>query len=44
MAEAEHPTEYNRPPVYGRPTGGIVRVMDRLLKGRMTQADALKES
>lgn len=37
-----HPTEYARPPVYERPLGGIVRVMDRLLKLGMTQTDAIK--
>jgi hypothetical protein len=43
MAESiPHPEEYNRPPVYERPLGGIVRVMDRLIKQGMTQADAIK--
>lgn len=36
------PTEYERPPVYERPLGGIVRVMERLLKLGRTQADAIK--
>ena len=40
--EIAHPEEYSRPPVYRRPLGGIVRVMDRLLKQGMTQADAIK--
>ena len=34
--------EYTRPPAYGRPLGGIVRVMDRLIRQGMTQTDALK--
>ena len=40
--EIPHPTEYARPPVYQRPLGGIARVMDRVLKQGMTQADAIK--
>lgn len=42
MAETEVPTEYERTPVYSRPLGGIVRVMERLLKFGMTQTDAIK--
>lgn len=44
MAEptTEAPQEYDRTPVYDRPVGGIVRVMDRLLTGK-TQQDAIKE-
>ena len=37
-------TEYQRPPQYGRPVGGLVRVMERVLKIGMTQPDANKES
>lgn len=46
MAEpvTQAPEEYDRPPVYQRPVGGIVRVMDRMLKQGMTQQDSLKES
>jgi len=36
--------EYGRPPLYGRPPGGLVRVLDRLLRQGMTQANALKEN
>lgn len=36
------PTEYDRPPVYGRPVGGIVRLLDRIFRLGMTQADAIK--
>ena len=43
MAETtEAPTEYERTPDYSRPLGGIVRVMDRLLKWGWTQAQAIK--
>jgi hypothetical protein len=35
--------EYERTPLYERPTGGIVRVMDRLLNQSLTQRDANKE-
>ena len=45
MAEAiPHPTEYARPPVYLRPYGGIVRVMERQLKDGLTQAQAYQEA
>jgi hypothetical protein len=40
--EIPSPTEYDRPPVYQRPLGGIVRVMERLLNLGMTQAEAIK--
>jgi hypothetical protein len=39
-----HPTEYDRPPDYNRPVGGIVRVMERVFKLGMKQSDANKES
>lgn len=38
------PTEYERSPVYDRPLGGIVRVMERIFKLGMTQANAHKET
>lgn len=38
------PEEYNRPPDYTRPVGGIVRVMERIFKLGMTQAQASKET
>jgi hypothetical protein len=47
MADAptvDHPTEYDRTPLYERPLSGIVRVMERLLKSGMAQRDAVKES
>lgn len=34
------PGEYDRPPVYLRPYGGIVRVYDRLLNQGLTQREA----
>ena len=36
------PAEYSREPNYSRPIGGIVRVMDRLFRLGMTQAEAIK--
>lgn len=39
-----HPEEYDRPPIYERPVGGIVRVMERVFRLGMTQRDANKES
>ena len=35
-----YPTEYDRPPVYARPYGGIVKVLENVFKQGMTQADA----
>jgi hypothetical protein len=35
--------EYERTPLYERPTGGLVRVMDRQLNQRLTQQNANKE-
>ena len=35
--------EYERTPLYERPTGGLVRVMDRLLNQGQTQTNANKE-
>ena len=35
--------EYERPPLYERPVGGIVRVMDRLINQGLTQTNANKE-
>ena len=36
-------TEYERAPLYERPTGGLVRIMDRLLNQGLTQTNANKE-
>lgn len=35
--------EYERTPLYERPTGGLVRMMERLLTQKLTQRDANKE-
>jgi len=44
---ADQPTEgtreYERTPLYERPTGGIVRVLDRLINQGQTQLNANKE-
>ena len=34
------PNEYDRPQVYKRPYGGIVAVMEKILKDWMTQTEA----
>ena len=44
MAETEGSQEYERIPLVERPTGGLVRIMERLLKQGMTQQDANKET
>lgn len=36
-----HPNEYSRPPVYGRPPGGMPELLERVLAGQ-TQAEAIK--
>lgn len=38
------PAEYERPPVYQRPYGGIVKVMERQLKDGETQTTAYQEA
>lgn len=40
IAAESYPTEYDRPPVYDRPYGGIVKVMENVFKWGMTQAEA----